>query len=65
MKNKETIETIKALLRFIQSAEGKHLTKAMRGDLFATWQHLDCDPKECAISRGLKLIEQLEGKVKP
>ena len=58
MHERETVETIRGLLRVIEKIEERYLPAT--ADLFAAWQHLDCDPKECAISRGCRLIKRLE-----
>lgn len=58
MHERETVETIRGLLRVIAKIEERYLPG--KADFFAAWQHLDCDPKDCEISRGLKLIKRLE-----
>lgn len=58
MHERETVETIRGLLRTIEKIEERYLPG--KADLFAAWQHLDCDPKECAISRGVRLMKRLQ-----
>lgn len=51
MNNKEIIETLSGLLEVL---------RAIDEEIHASWRHMDCDPKECAIERARVLIRLLE-----
>ena len=51
IEGQEIIETLSGLLEVL---------KAIDEEIHASWRHMDCDPKECAIERARVLIRLLE-----